>query len=205
MGLFSGIKGLQGGGRVPRNIAILVSILLVLLVLAGTAAAGALVLPRQVARLTQILSEEGGAAVAQAGRMYSQGLADLAGAFGVGSQGDAPTGGTGSSGTGGLGPVSPKVYRPGAERPLQAPLALLGSGSGTPTFVQQSGSVVGSSGPLSGPSTSSTGTTDEKKTTTPSTPTKATPIPGAVWLLGAGVAGLMAAKRRQEKKVGNDA
>jgi len=216
--------------KLLKGISIFSSVTFVGLVVAGTAAASAVAFPKQVERLSQTIGEEGQALTTKASGIYREGLVQLATLFhvphdgeggnangkgsGVGSsQGDSsgssvqsysPTSFQGNVGR----PSSPPIGRIPSSRDFSAVQSPTGAGTGSVVNGEAPGSSL-SVGSLiaqgNNPTTTNTLTSGSGPTTLTITVTKtqqpaATPIPGAIWLLGTGIASLFVSQRSRNKK-----
>ena len=195
--------------RIAKGIAIFTSVAFVGLVIAGTAAAGTVMFPKEMERVSQIISEEAEAVQRKAVQLYDH-VGHLGDLFnGVNAQGGGPTNAGGQNppamGNGVTRPNPVHVSGPRAAAPhLEDPLAgrphpTNGGGQGAGSY--GSGALGGtglSAGALITAEKSGATVLNPAKPTDTTTP-PATPIPGAIWLMGTGLAGVMAAKRHRNR------
>lgn len=184
-------------GEFTKEVGIFTVLLSVGLFLAGTAAAGAMAFPKQAQRLSHVLQTEG----RQLRERLGEGVQQARSLF------DAPGQGGGHSMSAGVGKVgafgTAKAVRPRPSARGPAPMEY------APPRQQLygldgSGAVMAMAETRPGPSLSegarsgggSGGKAAEQDPAAPPGPDKpsATPIPGAFWLMGSGLAALFAAK-----------
>jgi len=188
-------------GEFTKEVGVLTALLSVGLFLIGTAVAGALAFPKQAHRLTNVTESEG----QQLRVRFGEGLRQVRELLGVfpdlgGGRGHRVNAGAGPAGpTGSLKSVRPRssAQRPAPAEdapPRQMLYGLERSGAVMPMAESRSSPSL-SDGPHSGGS--KTVPVADQLPAAPSSPGKpaATPIPGAFWLLGSGLAALLAAKR----------
>lgn len=195
--------------KLVKGISIITSVTFAGLVIAGTAAAAGVAFPIEVERITRIITGEGEAFKLQAEDLLRKNLGplgDLVGRSFNGGGDDGPKGWGGLGGSAaGSGGAAPKVFRappstqttPPRPDPLGFRWAQPYSGGGQVAAAPTGG--IYSMGPGGGTTTTGVNT---PKSPDPDPPA-VTPIPGAVWLLGSSLAGLLTAKRYRDKKSRN--
>lgn len=214
--------------KLIKGIAIFSSVVFGGMVIVGTATASGASFPQRLERLSQILSEGAEDLGGKARNIYGEGLVQFAKLFGAGGALEAQERGGGNRGGGSEGLSSSGsgsghgVFQ--LSRPHNGPGAGAAGGDGLvpklPNFSSQPGSLITGGGEGSGGLSAGALISDDARK--PQTPTEGgngntggnegepggntggehpakTPIPGAVWLLGSSLAGLVALSKSRHR------